>query len=115
MSAFFNSDVVRAEMAEIQELQEEIYTNVFKFPTMSKEDQHYHVEVLERLCEKQRVMYTRLSLSDDPEAKQMKKNIIEGASQMGLPQNVDMNTLFKNMGDMVEMMKNQVDNDQFSL
>jgi len=111
MSEFFNSDVVRAEMAEIQELQEEVYTNVFKFPTMSKEDQLYHVEILERLCEKQRVMYTRLSLSDDPEAKEMKKNILAGASQMGLPQNVDINVLFSQMGQMVEMMRNQLDPD----
>ena len=107
--SFFDSDVVRAEMAEIQELQEEVYTNVFKFPTMSKEDQLYHVEILERLCEKQGVMYTRLSLSDDPHAKEMQKNITEGAAQMGLPANVDMNILFKNMGDMVEMMRNQLD------
>ena len=70
---FFNSDVVRAEMAEIQELQEEVYTNVFKFPMMTKEDQRYHIDILERLCEKQKVMYTRLSLSDDPQAKQMKQ------------------------------------------
>ena len=73
--SFFNSDVVRAEMAEISELQEEIYGNVFKFPTMSKEDQQYHVEILERLIEKQKVMYTRLSLSDDPEALKMKDHI----------------------------------------
>ena len=111
MSEFFNSEVVRAEMAEIQELQEEVYTNVFKFPTMSKEDQRYHVEILERLCEKQRVMYTRLSLSDDPTAKEMKKNITNGATQMGLPENVDINILFKNMGEMVEMMKSQLDCD----
>ena len=111
MSEFFNSEVVRAEMAEIQELQEEVYTNVFKFPTMSKEDQLYHVEILERLCEKQRVMYTRLSLSDDPTAKEMKKNITEGAKQMGLPQNVDMQVLFSQMGQMVEMMKGQLDPD----
>ena len=109
--SFFDSDVVRAEMAEIQELQEEIYTNVFKFPHMSKEDQRYHVEILERLCEKQRVMYTRLSLSDDPHAKEMKENITRGAKQMGLPGNVDMNILFSQMGQMVEMMRDQLDPD----
>ena len=109
--SFFDSDVVRAEMAEIQELQEEVYSNVFKFPTLSKEDQLYHVEVLERLCEKQRVMYTRLSLSDDPEAKEMKKNILAGASQMGLPNNVDINVLFSQMRQMVEMMRSQLDLD----
>ena len=109
--SFFDSEVVRAEMAEIQELQEEVYTNVFKFPTMSKDDQLYHVEILERLCEKQRVMYTRLSLSDDPEAKEMKKNILAGASQMGLPNNVDINVLFSQMRQMVEMMRSQLDLD----
>ena len=35
---FFQSDVVRAEMAEISELQEEVYNNVFKFPSMSSAD-----------------------------------------------------------------------------
>ena len=107
--SFFNSDVVRAEMAEISELQEEIYGNVFKFPTMSKEDQQYHVDILEKLLEKQKVMYTRLSLSDDPEAKEMKKRITESASMFGLPQGVDMNFLFNQMGQAVGHMKNQID------
>ena len=107
--SFFDSEVVRAEMAEIAELQEEVYSNVFKFPRMSKEDQLYHVEVLEKLLDKQRVLYTRVSLSDDPEAKKMKKHIEESAKQMGLPTNVDMNILFANMNNMVEMMKKSID------
>ena len=106
---FFQSDVVRAEMAEISELQEEIYTNVFKFPTMSKEDQRYHIEILERLLDKQKVMYTRLSLSDDPEAKMMKDSIIQSAKSMGLPSNVDVNLMFDQMGKMVELMRDQLD------
>ena len=107
--SFFDSEVVRAEMAEIAELQEEVYSNVFKFPRMSKEDQLYHVEVLEKLLDKQRVLYTRLSLSDDPEAKKMKKQVEESARQMGLPTNVDMNILFANMNNMVSMMRQQID------
>ena len=106
---FFNSDVVRAEMAEIQELQEEVYGNVFKFPTMCKEDQQYHVDILEKLLEKQRIMYTRLSLSEDPEAQEMKKRIVDSASMMGLPDNVDMNVLFNNMSIAVGFMKNHID------
>ena len=107
--SFFDSEVVRAEMAEIAELQEEVYDNVFKFPRMSKEDQRYHVSILERLLDKQRVLYTRLSLSDDPAAQKMKKEVEEGARKMGLPSNVDMNILFANMNNMVEMMKNEID------
>ena len=111
--SFFDSEVVRAEMAEIHELQEEVYTNVFKYPMMKKEDQRYHVEILERLCDKQRVLYTRLSLSDDPQAKKMKEKIIQGAASMGLPQSVDMNSLFTEMGQVVQKMKDQLDKDEF--
>ena len=113
--SFFESEIVRAEMAEISELQEEVYTNVFKFPMMKKEDQRYHVEILERLCDKQKILYTRLSLSDDPEAKKMKDQILQGATSMGLPANIDMNVFFKNMNEMVEIMKQQIDNDQFKM
>ena len=115
MSEFFQSEVVRAELAEIQELQEEVYSNFFKFPSMSKEDQLYHVDTLETLLEKQKIVYTRLSLSDDPEAKKMKEHIIAGAKDMGLPTNVDMNIVFNDMMKMVKLMKNSVDRDQFPL
>ena len=106
---FFNSEVVRAEMAEIGQLQENVYASVFKFPTMSKEEKLKHVEILERLLEKQKVLYTRLSLSDDPEAIQMKERISESASMMGLPSNVDMNVIFNNMSSMLDVMKQQID------
>ena len=115
MSEFFQSEVVRAELAEIQELQEEVYSNFFKFPSMSKEDQLYHVDTLETLLEKQKVLYTRLSLSEDPEAKKMKDHITQGAADMGLPTNVDMNVIFNDMMKMVKVMKNSVDRDQFPL
>ena len=112
---FFQSDVVRAELAQIQELQEEVYGALFKFPTMSKEDKQYHIEVLERLIEKQKVLYTRLSLSDDPTAKLMKENIMKGAADMGLPNNVDMNLVFNDIYKMVDVMKKAVDEDNFKM
>ena len=108
---FFDSDVVRAELAEIQELQEEVYGALFKFPTMPKEDKQYHIDCLERLIEKQKVLYTRLSLSDDPQAKKMKENILQSAGDMGLPTNVDMSVIFSQMSTMVDTMKKQLDND----
>ena len=39
--SFFDSEVVRAEMAEISELQEEIYNSVFSFPTMGQETENF--------------------------------------------------------------------------
>ena len=112
---FFQSPVVRAEMAEISELQEEVYSNIFKFPSMKKEDQLYHVEILTKLIEKQKILYARVSLSDDPEAQKMKDNIIESASMMGIPNSVDMSKVFEQMSTMVQTLKTQIDKNQFSL
>ena len=107
--SFFDSEVVRAEMTEIQELQEEVYSNVFKFPSMNKEEKKFHVALLEKLLDKQKVLYTRLSLSDDPEAKMMKSRIVESATMMGLPKDVDISVIFSNMGKMLDATKQQID------
>ena len=107
--SFFQSEVVRAEMAEISELQEEVYSHVFEFPTMDIEDKKCHVDLLERLINKQQILYTRLSLSDDPQAKVMKKEISKGAVSMGLPHNVDMNIIFNNMNKALNMMRQHID------
>ena len=107
--SFFNSEIVRSEMTEISELQQEIYGSVFKFPSMTKEDKIKHVEMMESLLNKQRVLYTRMSLSDDPEAKEMKDRIIQSAIMMGMPPGTDMNIILNNMAQMLESMKTQID------
>lgn len=107
--SFFDSEVVRSEMTQISELQEEVYDSVFKFPFMSKEDKLKHVETMEKLLDKQKVLYTRLSLSDDPQAKEMKERIMESAAMMGLPPGTDMNVVFNNMIKILETMKKQID------
>ena len=109
--SFFDSDVVRAEMTEISELQDDVYRNVFKFPSMNSEEKLFHISMLENLIEKQKVLYTRLSLSDDPEAKMMKQKIVDSANMMGLPPNVDMQTIFNNMSKMLDVMREKIDED----
>ena len=110
MSSFFDSELVRKEMTDIQELQEEVYGSVFNFPQMDREEQADHIELLIELLEKQRVLYTRMSLSDDPAAKKMKENIQQSAVMMGMPKDVNMATVFANMEKMIEVMRQQVDN-----
>lgn len=97
-------------MAEISILQEDVYHNIFTFPTMSLEEKKFHISLLEKLLSKQKILYTRLSLSDDPEAIEMKEKIIESAKLMGMPENIDMNIIFSNMMQLIEQMKEQLDN-----
>ena len=75
MSDFFDSDIVREELQEINELQMSIYKNAMKFGTFSREDKVDHIERLTELLERQKVMYTRISLSDDPEAIDLKNHL----------------------------------------
>ena len=113
--SFFDSEVVRAEMTEIQELQEDVYTNVFKFSSMNKEEKLFHVGLLEKLIEKQKILYTRLSLSDDPDARMMKDNIVDSAKMMGLPDGTDMNVVFSNMTKMLYVMRKSIDSNDSNL
>jgi hypothetical protein len=107
---FFDSELVRAEMVEISELQEEVYKNVFDFYKMDKDSKTYHINILEKLLNKQKILYTRLSLSDDPDAIEMKHRISESAVLMGLPENTDMNIVFNSMSNLIALMREHIDN-----
>ena len=106
---------MRAALVEIHELQEKIVSNAITFPDLSVDEQYEHIEDLEELLEKQRIMYTRLSLSDDPEAKEMKKDIEDSMGLLGLQQQVNPGELFKMMHDTIINLrqfveKNELDN-----
>ena len=109
MSEFFDSEIVREELNDINKLQEEIYGSVFSFATLSLEKKKEHIEDLIELLDKQRIMYTRLSLSDDPEAVKMKEQLAESVQIMGYPKGTDINVLFDTMKKTIEKMRNAVD------
>ena len=109
MSEFFESEFVREELEEINELQKEVYGTLMSFNTMSSEDKMEHIEKLISLLEKQKVMYTRLSLSDDPEADAMKKNLEKSITVLGFPEGTDMISLFKGMDKTIQKMKDHLD------
>lgn len=108
--SFFDSEIVRSEMTEISELQDEVYGKFMHFPYMSNDDKLEQVSNLEQLIEKQKILYARLKLSDDPEAKMMLERITDSAKMMGLSKDVDMNVVFNKMSEMLTIMRQQIDN-----
>jgi len=108
--SFFDSEIVRSEMTEISELQDEVYGKFMHFPYMSNDDKLEQVSNLEKLIEKQKILYARLKLSDDPEAKMMLERITDSAAMMGLSKDVDMNSVFNKMSEMLTIMRQQIDN-----
>ena len=105
MSDFFDSDIVKDEMETINEMQEEIYSQVFKFPELHLDDQIEHLDILDDLLERQQVLYTRMKLSDDPRAKEIAQNVRDSAIVMGFPKDVDCNILFQNMRKTLEKVR----------
>ena len=109
MSNFFDSDIIQDELREINKLQEQIYGSILTFGMMSREDKLEHIEKLSLLLEKQRVMYTRLSLSDDPAAVEMKENLRKSVAIMGFFPETDMQVLFTSMTKTIESLKKYLD------
>ena len=110
MCDFFESEIVREELQEINELQEEIYGKMMNLSQLStSEDRKEHVEKLTTLLEKQRLMYTRLSLSDDPEAIKMKEQLQQSVQMLGFPAGTNMQVLFDGMKSTIESFKQRID------
>ncbi len=105
---FFSSDIVRTELKEIGFLQERISSSILSFQEMSKEEKMNHIKMLEDLLEKQRILYTRLSLSDDSNAIEMKNRLDESMKFLGFSSEMKINDVFKNMIDLIEDAKNHL-------
>ena len=110
MSDFFDSNIVQKELQEINELQMSIYKNAMKFGVFSREDKVDHIEKLTELLERQRVMYTRISLSKDPEAIDLKKHLQKSVELLGFPEGTDMMLLFSGMSNTIDNLKKSIDN-----
>ena len=109
MSKFFESEIIRNELKEINQLQQDVYGSMLSFGDMDREDQIEHIEMLSVLLDKQRVMYTRLSLSDDPQAKVMKEQLEKSVELMGFPAGTDISVLFNGMTQTIDKLKQVVD------
>jgi len=109
MSEFFDSEIVQDELREINDLQQEIYGDLTDFPTLPDEKKKEHILKLTELLERQRVMYTRLSLSEDEEAKALKKQLEMSVVMLGFPEGTDISVLFSGMQQTIEKLRQYVD------
>ena len=109
MGDFFKSEIVREELTEINALQEELYSDMASFNVLDRDDRMEHIEKLTTLLEKQRLMYTRLSLSDDPDAKKLKDQLQKSVTMMGFPEGTDIQVLFSGMENTIDKLKQFVD------
>jgi len=105
MSDFFDSEIVRESLQDINDLQTELYSQLGDFSSLSSKDRVEHIEKLTELLEKQKLMYTRLSLSDDDEAKKLKEQLEQSVMVMGFPPGTSIQVLFDGMQSTIDHLK----------
>ena len=54
-------------------------------------------------------MYTRLSLSQDPQAMKMKSDLEQSVTLLGFPKGTDISVLFSGMTQTIESLKERID------
>ena len=79
---FFQSEVVQKELTQMQDLYMEINKMGLMLNVSQKKEQL--VKML-RLIELQQTMYMRVTLSEDPDAKQLVDQVKNAASMLGMP------------------------------
>lgn len=107
MNDFFKNEMVRGDIQEMAELQQYCMRAMMSFPALSPEKQYEYFEVLMTLIEKQKIFYTRLSLSEDPEAKEMLKSMKDGAVLLGAEPGDNIMEMFDSLLEKVELMKEE--------
>tara|TARA_B100001996_G_scaffold3636_1_gene3088 strand:- start:264 stop:587 length:324 start_codon:yes stop_codon:yes gene_type:complete len=82
MTKFFNSEIVQEELSRMQELYLEINRMGL---LLSVEDKREQLNKMLQLINLQQTMYMRVSLSDDPDAKQLVNQVKQAATMLGMP------------------------------
>ena len=109
MSKFFQSELVRGEIQEMATLQEFCFRSVTNLALLNKEKKKEYFEAMRRLLEKQKVFHARLSLSDDPEAKQVAENMKQAVIMLGGDANLDIRSMFDDLLRKIDTFEKMVD------
>ena len=106
---FFDSEVVRESVAELDKLQKELFESVMTLPFAEEDAKREQLDLMREFLEKQKLFIFRLSLSDDPEAVEMKERILESAQLFGLQEGQGINEFFDLMQSQIDYLEGTLD------
>ena len=109
MSKFFQSELVRGDIQEMAALQEFCFRSVTNLALLNKEAKLDYFEALRKLLEKQKIFHARLSLSEDPEAKQVAENMKQAVIMLGGDRNLDVRAMFDDLLQKIDNFEKMVD------
>jgi hypothetical protein len=109
MTRFFDSEMVRKSVLELEEIQQKLFEQVLNLSFYDNNGKKEHLELMKEFLEKQKLFIFRLSLSDDPEAIEMKKRIIDSAKLFGLAEDGTVNDFFEMLESNIESLEKTLD------
>jgi hypothetical protein len=109
MSGFFDSEVVRESMSELDELQQQLFVDMLRLPILDNEERRAHLEMMTEFLEKQKLFIFRISLSDDPKAIEMKEKVLDSAKMLGLKKGQTINDFYDIMQKTIDGLKETLD------
>ncbi len=110
MSKFFDSEQVQDTLQDIEELQHTIHEGMMKHNFIEFWQEEERLEDLEELFEKQQLMYVRMKLSDDPEAKEIVKKMQMSLIDLGMPKGTTVEQMFEQMKITITNLRRALDN-----
>ena len=109
MSEFFDSELVRETLSELEEMQGKLLMQIFDIPYSSNNEKKEYLQLMRDFLEKQKVLLFRMSLSDDPEAQATKNKVLESARLFGLREDQSMDEYFKMLENPIKMIEKSLD------
>ena len=107
--SFFKSEIVRGDIQEMMELQQFCFRSAKNFILLESDRKIEYFEALEKLIEKQKILYARAKLSDDPEAKSVIDTMKQGIIMLGATPDTSIETMFDALLRKVQHMRHQVE------
>ena len=109
MTEFFRSAQVRAALAELAEIQDDLAHTMSSPRLLSDDEKKDYVKKLKLFLEKQKLFFFRVSLSDDPEAIQVKDHILETAKMFGFNEMTGMDKFFQQLDETIKKVEEVLD------
>ena len=109
MTEFFKSAQVRAALAELAEIQDDLAHTMSSPRILSDDEKKDYVRKLKLFLEKQKLFFFRVSLSDDPEAVQVKDHILETAKMFGFNEMTGMDKFFQQLDETIKKVEEGLD------
>tara|TARA_B100000131_G_scaffold306042_1_gene332662 strand:- start:65 stop:403 length:339 start_codon:yes stop_codon:yes gene_type:complete len=110
MSNFFSSEQVQEGLDEIAELQYEIQKDLAETGLIEAWQKEEQIERMQKLFEKQQLMYVRMKLSDDPKAKSIVKEMKKSLTTLGMPPSMTVEQMFSQMKITLDNLLRALDN-----